>query len=84
MTIKSAIFGVFAASLLAGTAFAGALDNPVSQPSFTTGSIKAMTVRSAMGDAGWSKGGWTRECTNTIDAQHNDRCATTKQLGGAN
>ena len=79
MTIKFAFFGVFAASLLAGPAFAGALDNPAYQPSFTTGSVKAMTAPAAMADAGWNK-----ECTHTIDAQHNDRCATTKQLGGAN
>ena len=79
MTIRLAIFGVFAASLLAGTAFAGALDNPASQPSFTTGGIKAMTLHGAMADAGS-----TKECTHTIDAQHNDRCPTTNQLGGAN
>jgi len=24
------------------------------------------------------------ECTGAIDAQHNDRCAATKQRGGAN
>lgn len=89
MTIKFAIFSVFAASLLAGTAFAGALDNPASQPSFTTGSIKAMTIHGAMADAGWSKDGWSKdgwskECTHAIDVQHNDRCPTTKQLGGAN
>ncbi|TPN76734.1 hypothetical protein FJ987_29255 [Mesorhizobium sp. CU2] len=79
MTIKLAVFGVFAASLLAGTAFAGALDNPPYQPSFTTGSAKAMTAPAAMADTGWSM-----ECTHAIDAQHNDRCVTTKQLGGAN
>jgi hypothetical protein len=81
MTIKLAIFAVLAASLFAGTAFAGALDNPASQPSFTTGSIKAMTVHTTMAGNGWTG---SRECTQAIDAQHNDRCATTKQLGGAN
>jgi hypothetical protein len=79
MTIKLAFLALFAASLFTGTAFAGALDNPAPQPSFTTGSIKAMTVHATM--AGWTG---SRECTATIDAQHNDRCPTTKQLGGAN
>lgn len=81
MSIKLAILGAFAASMLAGTAFAGALDNPAPMHSFTTGSIKSMTIAKPAADTGWAS---SRECTNAIDPLHNDRCATTKQLGGAN
>ncbi len=34
-----------------------------------------MTVSKVMADTGWAH---SRECTHAIDAQHNDRCATTK------
>ncbi|RWM04430.1 MAG: hypothetical protein E5X80_19010 [Mesorhizobium sp.] len=81
MNIEFAILGIFTASMLASSAFAGALDNPATTPSFTTGSIKAMTGSKAMTNSGWTS---SRECTHAIDVQHNDRCATTKQLGGAN
>ena len=84
MTFKSIFLGAFAASMISGAAFAGALDNPGTGawPVFTTGSVKAMTAPKAMANSGWSSA--SRECTQAIDALHNDRCASTQQLGGAN
>ena len=81
MNIKTILLGAALFSTLGGAAFAGALDNPAPAAPFYTGSTKAMTISNAMSDTGWVS---SKECTHAVDPQHNDRCQTAKQLGGAN
>ncbi|CAN7666107.1 hypothetical protein [Mesorhizobium sp. LjNodule214] len=91
MNIKVLCMGAMALSMVSGAALAGTLDSPEKMtPFFTDSGMKTMKPDAEF-KASWmamseeDRTAMSKECSDEgIAKEHNDFCAMTKKLGGAN